>query len=444
MAFGQPAALIAVDSTAIFFCMQEGTTLSGIRSNAFLCIVKVLILHQHFKVPEQGGAIRSYYLAKALVEKGIHTVVITAHNEPEYRKEQLEGIEVHYLPIPYDNRFGFYERIFSFYRFIVKSVKLAAKVRDADLCYAISTPLTTGIAAMRIRRRYKIPYIFEVGDLWPDAPIKMGVITNPFSKYWLYRLEKAIYRNGSSIVALSAPIRNAIRKKISEKSIHVLPNMSDTDFFRPEKKNPALDEKFQVRGKFVVSYIGAIGVANGLQYFIDCAAATGREGLPIHFFLCGDGAMVEDLKQHADRLALTNLTFIPFLNRQGVWEMMNLTDANFICYKPLQILETGSPNKYFDGLAAGKLTIINFGGWIRDEIEKEGCGIYVNPEKPDDFVRSIKPFLSDPKLLNQYQHAGRELAESRYSRRMLGQKFLEIVRSGQTKPFPPSPFHCKN
>jgi glycosyltransferase involved in cell wall biosynthesis len=390
--------------------------------------VKVLIIHQHFKIPQHGGAIRSYYLAKALVEKGVKTVVITAHNGSGGKKEWIDGIEVHYLPVLYDNRFGFNRRVFSFLQFAFKSVKCAAGQRDAHLCYAISTPLTTGLAALMIRRWYKIPYIFEVGDLWPDAPIKMGFIRNRFLHRTLYRIERAIYKRAECIVALSPPIRDVIRKKVSDsKMIHVLPNMADTDFFKAEEKRPALEEKFNVKGKFVVSYIGAMGVANGLHYFLKCAKSSQQENLPIHFLLCGDGAMQDELKGSAEKLSLRNLTFIAFQNRGGVGEIMNVTDAIFICYQPIDILETGSPNKYFDGLAAGKLTIINFGGWIREEVEREGCGIYVNPKQPRDFVTKIKSFLDDGVLLKKYQAAGRLLAERKYSRSLLGERFWKLV-----------------
>src|SRR5690242_8330474 len=124
--------------------------------------VKVLILHQHFKTPQSGGAIRSYYLATALVRKGVETVVITAHNERQHKTEVLEGITIHYLPVPYDNRFGFNRRVYSFLRFVMKAAAVARHHKDADLCYAISTPLTTGLAARMIRRSHRIPYIFEV------------------------------------------------------------------------------------------------------------------------------------------------------------------------------------------------------------------------------------------------------------------------------------------
>lgn len=391
-----------------------------------------MILHQHFKTPQTGGAIRSYYLSKALVDRGIQTVVITAHNKVAARTEIVEGIVVDYLPIPYDNRFGFYKRIHAFFQFMVQSARYAAEHRDADLCYAISVPLTTGLAALWIRKKLKIPFIFEVGDLWPEAPIQMGFIRNPLLKMGLYRLEKAIYKNAGSIVALSPAIQAAVRLKAPGKKVHLLTNMADTGFFKPEEKRRELVEKFSVKEKFVVAYIGAVGVANGLDYFLGCARVCEQAGLPVHFLLCGEGAMLDTLKQSARDLFLQHFTFLPFQNREGVAEVLNVTDATFICYQPVKILETGSPNKYFDGLAAGKLTLINFGGWIREEVEQERCGIYMDPRYPEDFVEKIKPFLEDPALLKKYQQAGRLLAKRKYSRKMLGDEFCGII-GGSTK-----------
>ena len=395
--------------------------------------MKVLILHQHFRTPARGGAIRSYYLAKALVEKGVDVIVITAHNESRYRKEFLEGVELHYLPVAYDNRFGFNRRLWSFFRFALGAVKLAAIHRDAHLCYTISTPLTTGLAAMVLRRRYGIPYIFEVGDLWPDAPIAFGFIRNPLTRALLYRIEKAIYKGALSLVALSAPIRDAISKRTPGKHIDILPNMADTDFFHPAEKDCRLEERFGVKGKFVISYVGATGRANGLSYILKCAAASQREILPVHFLIGGDGALLGNLQQETRDLSLQNITFLPFMPRDGVREVMNVTDAAFICYQPVPILETGSPNKYFDGLAAGKLIIANFGGWIKEEIEREKCGVYVDPRNPEEFVKRIRPFLCDAAMLKLYQGAGRRLAEERYSRNELGRRYRGLVASAVEK-----------
>ncbi len=388
--------------------------------------MKVLIIHQHFKTPQGGGPLRSYYLAKALVENGFQAVVITGHNGDGCRVEQIDGIHVHYLPVAYDNRFGFYRRLYSFYRFAVKAVKISSQHRDADVCYAISTPLTAGLAARWVSRKYGVPYIFEVGDLWPDAPIQMGFIRNTLIKRFLYKMERAIYERASAIVALSDPIRQAIASKIPEKDIFVIPNMADTRFFQPEKKDPVLQQKFAVQGKFVVSYMGALGIANGLQHFLDCAAAAQAGNMPVRFLLCGDGAMLDEMQAYAARLELRNLSVVPFQNRSGIREIMNVTDANFVSYLPVKILETGSPNKYFDGLAAGKLTVVNFGGWIEEEIRREQCGVFVDPENANDFPAKIKPFVDDPELMQAFSGRARHLAQ-KYSRITLGNRYLELV-----------------
>jgi hypothetical protein len=142
--------------------------------------MKCLILHQFYNTPQAGGALRSWYLARALAERGITPVVITTHNSADVRVTHEDGIYVHYLPVIYNNRFGFFKRIFSFGKFVWNTVTYAGRFRDAQLVYAISTPLTTGLAAIWIRWRYRIQYVFEVGDLWPEAPIQLGIVRNPF------------------------------------------------------------------------------------------------------------------------------------------------------------------------------------------------------------------------------------------------------------------------
>ncbi len=389
--------------------------------------MKVLFLHQHFKTPHTGGAIRSYYLAKGLVDHGVETVVITTHNLPKYIIENVDGIEVHYLPVAYDNRFGFLKRSLAFMRFVWGAVPLAKKFQGIDLCYAISVPLTVGIAARRIAFRYKIPFVFEVGDLWPEAPVQMGVIKNRLLKNFLFDLEHKIYDSAEAVVALSPAIEAEVRKK-TRREVFLIPNMSDTDFFKPEDKRPALVERFNVKDKFVVSYIGAIGYANGLHQFIACAKASAEAQLPVQFLLCGDGAFLDPLKNKATRLQLSNFTIIPFTNREGVREVLNVTDAAFISYRPVPVLETGSPNKYFDALAAGKLVMVNFGGWIHEEIETNQCGVFVDPRDPADFVQKVKAFVEDAFLLKKYQLASRALAERKYSRKLLTQKFVQVIK----------------
>lgn len=391
--------------------------------------MNVVILHQHFKCPQRGGAIRSYYLARALVEHGHSVRVVTAENTNTYHSELLDGFDIHYLPVRYENRFGFIKRSYSFLSFIGGVIRKPKLFKEADLLYTISVPLTIGIAALWFKRIYRLPYIFEVGDLWPEAPIQMGFIRNRVFKRILFWLERRIYAKASSIVALSPAIKKNIEERSKNMVVHLIPNMADIDFFKPLVKLSNLEEKYNVRNSFVVSYIGAIGLANGLDYFLQCANESQRSTLPLKFLICGEGAMLDELKNSAKKMNLENLSFIPFQNRDGVNEIMNVSDAIFVSYKPVPILETGSPNKYFDGLSAGKLIVINFGGWIKTEIEESKCGIYVDPHHPDDFLKKIEPFILNRAHLEAFQQSSRTLAEKFYSRKILGEKFVSVVTS---------------
>lgn len=397
-----------------------------IPASLLFCSVKVLILHQHFNTPEKGGALRSYFLAKALVEKGHQPVVITAHNQPHFQVLTIEGIEVHYLPIAYDNAFSFYKRIRSFLAFIIQAAKAGSSLSGIEKCYAMSTPLTVGLAAILIKWKKGIPFIFETGDLWPDAPIQLGFVKNPFLKFLLYRLESFIYRQSESLVALSVPMKSILEKKAPGKVVHLIPNMADTNFFNPSLKQILLEEKFGVKDRFVVSYIGSIGFANGLEFLLDCARIAQKAELRISFVLCGEGALLPHLKTTSQKLQLNNVVFVPFTNRLGVQEVMNVTDASFTCYRHHAILETGSPNKYFDGLAAGKLMLANVGGWIQRDLEQNKCGVAVDSSRPDELIKKLIPYTQDVELLKLAQQNARKLADT-YSRKKLGADFVKIV-----------------
>lgn len=395
----------------------------------FLCNVNVLILHQHFNTPEQGGALRSYYLAKGLVENGIQPIVITGRTQARYEVVMLEGIEIHYLPVAYDNSFGFWGRGKAFLDYVRQSVVTCGNIkREFAWCYAISVPLTVGIAALLIKRLYRVPFIFEVGDLWPEAPIELGFIRSSALKKLLFGLERRIYRRAQSLVALSPAIKASIGQKAPGKAVHLISNMSDTEYFSPGPKDSDLQKKYDVENKFVISYVGAAGFANGLEYFVKCASLSQAADLPIHFILSGDGAILQDLIKEANEKKLKNITFTGHLNRAGVREIMNITDASFVCYRSAAILESGAPNKYFDALAAGKLIIINFGGWIEEEILREQCGIRLRDES--EFVFKVLPFIRDTSCLIKYQAASRALAENKYSRQRLARVFANLFVSG--------------
>lgn len=376
--------------------------------------MRIYVIHQYFKTPSDGGGIRSYYLTKYLVNQGYNVSVITAYNGKVYKNLQLDGIDVHYLPVYYTNHLSFYSRIHAFYRFVRMSIQHIKKLPKPDLNYVISTPLSTGVIALFLKRIRKVPFIFEVGDLWPKAPIQLKVINNPVIKALSRWLEKRIYRNAKAIVALSPDIKNDIAKTVPDKVISVVTNMSDIDFFKSTQKEPSLVEKYNLNNKFVISYTGTVGLANHLEYLL-AVAEVSQKDRHIRFVIMGSGARWDDIKQLAGEKKLNNIIFLPPGNKNQVSEILNVSDAIYISFKNAPVLASGSPNKFFDGLAAGKLIILNFQGWIASIIAKHECGFSYEPLKPEEFFNKLAPYIENGQLLKNSQYKARQLAESEFS-----------------------------
>jgi len=199
--------------------------------------LKVLYLHQYFRKPNNGGAIRSYYLSKAVVDNKVDVEIVTSHNNDNYRFKIIDGIKVHFLPVKYDNRFSTFRRKISFMLFSIRSYFFIRKnIKNVTVCYATSTPLTIGITALLLKKFHSIPFHFEVRDLWPEAPIQLNIIQNPIVKKLLYWLEKTIYSSADKIITLSPGMTKGVEKYGLNKKIELIPNISDCDYFQKEEK----------------------------------------------------------------------------------------------------------------------------------------------------------------------------------------------------------------
>ena len=378
--------------------------------------MSVIYIHQYFQTPEEGGAIRSYHLAKGMVDAGIEVEMITAHGRDYYDFRKVDGIKVHYLPVAYQHTFGTFERIWSFLRFVSQAKKLIRKLPRPDLLYITSTPLTVGSIGLWAKRTLAIPYIFEVRDLWPEAPIQVGVIRNRWLKKALYRWEEKIYHQAFQIVALSPGIKNYIIKKKSLAKPVLMPNFSDTGFFSPAKKSLLLLAQWGLQDTFTLTYTGALGKVNALQNFLFLAKEAQDQGKDWQFVIMGQGAKENELKQLAQELQLANVRFFPFGNKKEVRELLSLTDMASISFDSLPVLRTNSPNKFFDALAAGKAIVTNHKGWVTNLVKEHQLGCCHHPEDHKKAVQKIASFADDPALLQSAQKRARALAENHFSK----------------------------
>lgn len=378
--------------------------------------MKIIYIHQYFKTPTEGGAVRSYYLAKGLVDAG-HTVeMITGGAKNGYDQRWIEGIKVHYLPVSYDQNFGFFRRISSFLSYVSKAKKLIKKLPRPDLLYVTSTPLTTGLIGLWAKKHLAMPYIFEVRDLWPQAPIEVGVIKNSLVKSYLYSLEKRIYQHALSLVALSPGIADHLRKVAPEKQIHLIPNFSDLGSFFPMEKEEKLLHHHGLENALTIAYTGALGKVNAVDELLNLAEMAKSKGKNWQFLIMGKGSHETQLKKIALEKALTRVHFIPFGSKEKVNEILSLTDFAWISFAHLPVLKTNSPNKFFDALAAGKAILVNHKGWVYDLVKTHQLGVSCQPSKLEPAFAKLEKLAENPNELDKMGHNSRKLAEQFFTK----------------------------
>ncbi len=395
--------------------------------------MRILYLHQYFTTPDRVGGIRSFEMARRLVAKGHDVHIVTSSNSrrdtSNWFETTEEGIHVHWLPVPWSNYQSNAERIRVFFRFAYGAARRAMAL-DCDVVFATSTPLTIAIPGVLASKRKRIPMVFEVRDLWPEAPIQMGALTSATAIRAAKGLEQLAYRNAAHIVALSPGMAEGVIKKgVPKERVSVIPNASDLGLFRPGLDGSKFRYQFGLEQKSVFIYFGTMGPANGLGFVLDGAAELKRRGRgDIAFILHGDGKERPMLEARKQAEGLDNVVFSNWdMHRKDLAELVSTADVAMTIYKNVPVLYTCSPNKMFDSFSAGKPVLTNMPGWLQSLVEKNEAGVFVHPDDPADFADKAAALADDPDKIKAYGRNARALAEREFSRDLLAEKLEQIL-----------------
>lgn len=395
--------------------------------------MKILYIHQYFVTTHEYGGTRSYWFARELIKRGHQVTLITSTRNSTERtpgKHLIDGIEVYYIKNRYSNMMSPIQRIISFLLFVIQASIKALKEKKVDIVYATSTPLTIGLIAMILKWFKQNKFVFEVRDLWPDGPIQLNLIKNKLIIRILKFLEILIYRNSLHIVALSPGMKDGIIKAgIKSEKVTVIPNMSKPDLFFPREKSKDILNKFSINeSNFNIIHFGSMGIANGLEYIIETARILKKNNInEVTFIFAGYGATETKLKKLCQEYDLANVIFVGKHNTTMISEIVNCCDASIVSFMNVPILQTNSPNKLFDSFSAGKPVIVNSAGWTKDLVERNNCGVYVDPDDPNDFVEKIIMYKSNRDVLNLFGSNARQLSLSTFDKEILACKFADLM-----------------
>lgn len=397
----------------------------------------ILYIHQHFATPAGSTGTRSYEFARRWVKAGHKVTLITGHYDVGglqvagalYRKQTIEGINVVVVGTKYSNKQSYLRRITSFLSFCLLSIYAGMRTKSVDVIYASSTPLTVGIPAMVIKWVKRVPFIFEVRDQWPEIPIELSIITNSFLIKILLWLEKTIYRNCSSIVALSPGQADGIRAVLTEeKPITVIPNSCDIDLFMPDIDGSAIRQRMGWGDKLVLLHAGAMGKVNGLDFVIDAAERL-KDHSDIIFVLIGDGNQKLSLESKVKKLDLANVEILPSVPKQQLPEILAAADIALVVIANYPIIEHNCANKFFDGLSAGKPVLLNYSGWQRRILEGNEAGFGCDLCNLDQFVEKVLYLNSHSRQVEQMGQNARQVAVKNFNRDDLAKQALELISS---------------
>ncbi len=313
---------------------------------------------------------------------------------------------------------------------MLRSTWIAFREKKINLVIATSVPLTIGFPALILRKVKRIPFVFEVRNLWPEVPIQMGALRNKLVKKMAIWFERTIYNNAAHIITLSPGIFDGVVKQdIPKSKVSMIPNMSKIDYFWSRPTDPNLSAKLGLKkDSFKVVYFGAMGHANGMDYILDAISYL-KNNESVEFVFMGGGANEASLQEKCLNLGFKNTHFLGRFAMKELSENVNLCDVSLVTYSNFPIFSTHSPNKLFDALSAGKPIIVNSPGWTKDMVERYECGIFVNPKNPKDLANQIVYLKENPKLCEKMGLNARKLAETKYDKSILCKEFANVIAS---------------
>lgn len=403
--------------------------------------MKILLIHQYFLEEDDPGGSRFNEMVKVWSNEG-HQISVLAgmmHYGGNEKREEYKGkftakkkqgdITVWRSHVSELYNSNFIGRMWGYFSFVFSSLYTGLfKVKGHyDVIIVTSPPLFVGITGYLISKLKRIPFVFEIRDLWPESAIDTGVLKNTGLIKMAYKFEKFIYRKASLINVLTPAFRKKLieEKSVPKDKIVYIPNAAD--FSLSDELLESFDvAKFKreegLEGKFIITYVGAHGVANHLQQLVEAAKLL--EDTNAHFLLIGQGMEKKKLIKLAKHLNCINISFIDPVPKSDVFKYILASDIGTSVLKNVDTFKTIYSNKTFDYMSCKKPILMAIDGVSRELVEDADAGVFVEPENPQDFAFKVRTYMDNQTLLEKQGINGYIYAKKHFDRNVLAKKYL--------------------
>ena len=358
----------------------------------------------------------------------IHPDYQAVFKKKRYMEERLNDISVVRCWVYATPNKGFAKKILGHISFMFSSIFQAwQKVKETDIIIASSPTFFSVFSAWFFSKLFKKPYIFEVRDLWPAIFIDLGVLKNSIIIHLLEKLELFLYKQAAAVVPVTnAFAENIVQRGVQREKVSVITNGANLELFKPIAKAYDLKKQIGVEDKFVVLYIGAHGISHALTKIVDAADALQKE-TSIQFLFVGEGAEKANLIAYANKLKLSNITFLPGQPKDKVPNFYSIADIGLVPLRNIPLFETFIPSKMFELMAMEIPIVASVSGEAREILQRSMGALVGDPEDVSAIIYNILKLVNDKILLEQLGKHGRKFVVENYNRVVLAEKYLKVI-----------------
>lgn len=408
--------------------------------------MRILVLSINYWPDETGIAAFNIWRCEYLAARGHQITICTGPPYyPEWRvpepyrgklfqREEHNGVTIlrswMYVPKVVTTK----KRILHEASFLASSFARSLATPKPDLIFAVSPPLGLALTASMLARLWRVPFVFDVEDLQPDAAVELGMMREGAIVRALYRMERLAYRRA----ALVSTITEGMRQRIVEKGIDpakvvLFPPRADSSLYNLRERidGAAFRERYGLQGKLIVSHSGNMGVKQGLEVILQ-AAMHSQHRPEIQYLFVGDGAMRAQLQMQARAFGLRNVLFLPLLDSAEFQQMLAATDIALITQQRV-VSNIVFPSKTVTLLCAGCPVIasVNAESEVARAVLQSGAGVVVQPEDPEALLRAIEQLAEHSEGRARMSTQGCRYAEENWDERRtlprMEERFLQCV-----------------
>jgi len=358
--------------------------------------LKILIITQWFE-PEPSA--KGLAFAKALRDLGHSVEVLTGFPNypggklyPGYRLkpvrvDTIDDIRVVRAPLYPSHDSSALRRIFNYASFAASALIVGMLcTRRPDVIYIYHLPATTGVAGALMSKLRRVPFVFDVQDLWPDTLRATGMMQNRRALALVEKVCQFVYRRAARIVAVSAGVRNTlVERGVPAEKIDVIYNWCDEEAICAVPPVPAAAPAI-MQNRFNIVFAGTMGKAQALEAVLKAAKLVGAIHPEIQFVFIGSGVELEKLKSLKHQLELDNVVFVPRVRSQEIGAFLRAADALLVHLRDDPLFEITIPSKIQAYLAVGKPILLAVRGDAAAIISDGQCGLVAKPEDPVDIA----------------------------------------------------------